>query len=107
MTERKTGRSRTETLSLRLTAEEKKLLKARAAKNGQSVTDYILLSALQYSPAESYRPILKTLDRLRALLLELRDARDADGILDAQEKQSELYDELLAAIRCARTRGTA
>ena len=48
-------RNRTETLSLRLTPEEKKILKSLAAKNGVSITDYILLSALQYSAAGGLR----------------------------------------------------
>ena len=105
--EKKTQRSRTETLNLRLTTEEKKLLKSLAAKNGQSITDYILLSAMRYSSVNPFQPVLKTLDRLRALLLELREEQNADMIPDAQEKQSELYDELLAAIRSARMHGTA
>jgi uncharacterized protein (DUF1778 family) len=104
--QKKVGRSRSETLSLRLTAEEKKLLKTLAEKNGQSMTDYILLSALQYSPASPFQTVLKNLDRLRMLLLDLRKEQNSDAVLDAQEMQSELYHELLAAIRCARMHGT-
>ena len=56
-------RNRTETLSLRLTAEEKQVLKALAEKRNLSMTDYILLSALHYSAGEHYRHALKTLRR--------------------------------------------
>lgn len=94
-------RNRTETLSLRLTAEEKRILKALAAKNGMSITDYILLSALQYSSAGSHAPALKELGQIRAELLELRKESPCDAVCDALEKQAKLYDAALAAIRIA------
>ena len=95
---KKDMRSRTETLSLRLTAEEKERLKSLAAKNRRSLTDYILLSALRYSSADSFRPMVKSLDSLRAQLLRLRESPDADTISDTLELESQVYDQLLAAI---------
>jgi uncharacterized protein (DUF1778 family) len=97
---RKYTRKRTETLSLRLTAEEKDLLRSHAQKRGQSLTSYILLSALQYSNAEQFRPLLKSLDSLRAELLALNETQNSDALADALEKQDQIYDEVLAAIRC-------
>lgn len=97
---RKYTRNRTETLSLRLTAEEKDLLRSHARKRGQSLTSYILLSALQYSNAEQFRPLLKSLDSLRAEFLALKETQNSDALADALEKQDQIYDEVLAAIRC-------
>lgn len=94
-------RNRSETLSLRLTQEEKRQLNVLAAKRDMSLTDYILLSALRYSPAESYRPLLQKLDQLRTDLSELRKENESDAVCDALERQSQLYDEVLAAIRSA------
>lgn len=94
-------RNRSETLSLRLTAEEKHLLKALAEKNGLSLTDYILLSALNYSAAGSYAPALKELGQIRAELLALRKESPGAAVSDALEKQAQLYDAVLAAIRIA------
>lgn len=93
-------RNRTETLSLRLTAEEKKLLKALAEKRNMSMTDYILLSALHYSAGEHYSHALKTLSQIRTELLELQKSNPGDAVCDALEKQMQLYDAALAAIRC-------
>ena len=93
-------RNRTETLSLRLTAEEKKLLKALAEKRNVSMTDYILLSALHYSAGEHYSHALKTLAQIRTELLELQKSNPGDAVCDALEKQMQLYDAALAAIRC-------
>lgn len=94
-------RNRSETLSLRLSREEKRQLNALAAKRDMSLTDYILLSALRYSPAESYRPLLKKLDQLHAELTKLRKENGSDAVCDALERQARLYDEVLAAIRSA------
>ena len=90
-------RNRTETLSLRLTAEEKQVLKALAEKRNLSMTDYILLSALHYSAGEHYRHALKTLEQIRT---ELQKSNPGDAVCDALEKQMQLYDAALAAIRC-------
>ena len=93
-------RNRTETLSLRLTAEEKQVLKALAEKRNLSMTDYILLSALHYSAGEHYRHALKTLEQIRTELLALKKSNPGDAVCDALEKQMQLYDAALAAIRC-------
>lgn len=94
-------RNRGETLSLRLTAEEKHLLKALAEKNGLSLTDYILLSALNYSTAGSYAPALKELGQIREELLALQKESPGDAVSGALDRQARLYDAALAAIRIA------
>ena len=83
-------RNRTETLSLRLTAEEKQVLKALAEKRNLSMTDYILLSALHYSAGEHYRHALKTLEQIRTELLALQKSNPGDAVSDALEKQMQL-----------------
>ena len=98
---KKYQRNRAETLSLRLTAEEKRILKALAAKNGMSITDYILLSALDYSAAGSRAPALKLLDQIHTELIELQKESPGDAVCDALEKQAKLYDAALSAIRSA------
>lgn len=94
-------RNRTETLSLRLTSEEKRILKSLAAKNGMSITDYILLSALQHSSAGGHAPALKLLDQIHTELLELQKNNPGDAVCDALEKQAKLYDAAISAIRSA------
>lgn len=65
----KKQRTRTESLTIRLTAEEKSLIKAGAAKRKLSVTDYILLSAL---PAQKVRT-----EQVKILLKNLTDVQNA------------------------------
>jgi hypothetical protein len=44
--------------------------------------------------------LLKSLDSLRAELLALNETQNSDALADALEKQDQIYDEVLAAIRC-------
>ena len=60
----KKQRTRTESLTIRLTAEEKSLIKAGAAKQKLSVTDYILLSALPAQKAKTEQ-VLRTLTEVQ------------------------------------------
>ena len=76
------------------------VLKALAEKRNLSMTDYILLSALHYSAGEHYRHALKTLEQIRTELLALQKSNPGDAVSDALEKQMQLYDAALAAIRC-------
>lgn len=63
----KKQRTRTESLTIRLTAEEKSLIKAGAEKRKLSVIDYILLSALptQKVRTEQVKILLKTLTEVQ------------------------------------------
>ncbi|MBR1811179.1 MAG: DUF1778 domain-containing protein [Clostridia bacterium] len=92
-------RNRTETLTLRLTPKEKELLKQKAAARCLTLTDYILLSALEYSDAQPYRLILKQLGDLRTALQTLQQKKESDDLRDLLAMQSELYNTLIAAIR--------
>lgn len=55
-------RKRTQSLTIRLTPAEKKMLQSRATNKHLSMTDYILLSALKQGNANNFRPV--HIDRL-------------------------------------------
>ena len=92
-------RNRTETLTLRLTAQEKQMLKQKAEERNRTLTDFILLSALEHSDARSLRPILKKLDELHGELKKLQQKENTDEVCDALAKQKELYQAVLNAIK--------
>ena len=85
----KKQRTRTESLTIRLTAEEKSLIKAGAKKRKLSVTDYILLSALpaQKVRTEQVKIILKNLTEIQKAVY--KNAKDGcpewEEILDRQK----------------------
>lgn len=85
----KKQRTRTESLTIRLTAEEKSLIKAGAAKRKLSVTDYLLLSALpaQKTKTEQVKILLKTLtDVQKAVCKNAKDGcPEWEEILDRQK----------------------
>ena len=98
----KNQRTRTESLTIRLTAEEKSLIKSGAAKRKLSVTDYILLSALpaQTAKTEQVKIILKTLTEIQKAVC--KNAKDGcpewEEILDRQEI---IYQQLFSLARGA------
>ena len=92
-------RNRTETLTLRLTAQEKQMLKQKAAERNRTLTDFILLSALEHSDLRSLRPILKKLDELHRELKKLQQKENTDEVCDALARQKELYQAVLNAIK--------
>lgn len=51
------NRNRTESLTIRLTPTEKKMLQNRANSKHVSMTDYILLSALKQGNANNFRSV--------------------------------------------------
>lgn len=50
-------RNRTQSLTIRLTPAEKKMLQSRANAKHMSMTDYILLSALKQGNANNFLPV--------------------------------------------------
>lgn len=50
-------RNRTQSLTIRLTPAEKKMLQSRANDKRMRMTDYILLSALKQGNANNFRPV--------------------------------------------------
>lgn len=96
----KKQRTRTESLTIRLTAEEKSLIKAGAEKRKLSVTDYILLAALpaQTVKTEQVKILLKTLTEVQKAVC--KNAKDGcpewEEILD---RQKTIY-QLLFRLAC-------
>lgn len=85
----KNQRTRTESLTIRLTAEEKSLIKAGAAKRKLSVTDYLLLSALpaQTVKTEQVKILLKTLTEVQKAVCKNAESGypEWEEILDRQK----------------------
>ena len=98
----KKQRTRTESLTIRLTAEEKSLIKAGAEKRKLSVTDYILLSALpaQKVKTEQVKILLKALTEIQKAIC--KNAKDGcpewEEILD---RQKTIYQQLFRLARGA------
>lgn len=91
-------RNRTETLTIRLTPLEKQLLKKKAAARGQSITDYILLSALEYHDADLFIPVLETLAKTKNELLSMQENETAFSVYDALNVHEKIFDSVTTAI---------
>ena len=98
----KNHRSRTESLTIRLTAEEKSRLKAGAEKMKLSVTDYILLSALptQTVMTEQVKVILKKLTEVQKAVCKNAESGypEWEEIIDRQKM---IYQQLFSLARGA------
>ena len=98
----KKQRTRTESLTIRLTAEEKSLIKAGAEKRKLSVTDYILLSALpkQTVMTEQVKVILKKLTEVQKAVCKNAEFGypEWEEIIDRQEI---IYQQLFSLARGA------
>ena len=91
-------RNRTQSLTIRLTPIEKNMLQSRAAAKHMSMTDYLLLSALNQSDAVLYQPILKKLGEVKEKLIKAIDSGEED-IYDALELHKEVCSEIMKTIR--------
>ena len=94
----KKQRIRTATLTLRLTPEEKALLRQRASVRRLTLTDYILRAALEHSDAKPYGTLLKELGDLRATLKSLQQKEDADAFRDMLAETEKTCGTILSAI---------
>lgn len=90
-------RDRTQSLTIRLTPTEKKMIRRLADSKHMSMTDYILISALNYSDAVLYQPLLKKLGEIKEKLIEANDSGEAD-IYDAPELYEKVCCEIMRAI---------
>lgn len=91
-------RNRTQSLTIRLTPTEKKMLRSRADAKHMSMTDYLLLSALNQSDAVLYQPILQKLGEIKERLLKAINLGDVE-IYDALELHREVCSEIMKSIR--------
>lgn len=90
-------RNRTQSLTVRLTPAEKKMLQSRAAAKRMSVTDYLLLSALRQDAAANYQPLLQKLGEVKEQLMTIKDT-DSVEIYDALEQHENVCKEVMRAI---------
>ena len=91
-------RNRIETLTIRLTPLEKQLLKKKATARGQSITDYILLSALEYHDVDLFIPVLETLAKTKNELLSMQENKTAISVHDALDVHQKIFDSVTTAI---------
>ena len=91
-------RNRTQSLTIRLTPTEKEMLRSRADAKHMSMTDYLLLSALNQSNAVLYQPILQKLCEIKEQLKKAIDLGDAE-IYDTLELHKEVCSEIMKSIR--------
>lgn len=91
-------RNRTQSLTIRLTPTEKKILRSRADAKNMSMTDYLLLSVLNQSDAVLYQPVLQKLGEIKEKLIKIIDSGESN-IYDSLELYQEVCSEILKSIR--------
>lgn len=101
----KYNRNRTETLTLRLTPEEKNLIKNRAGARNMTLTEYILRSAIGYSDVSKYAVLIKKLYELCSSLKELQQREKDVNLPDAVTAIEKIYNDVLSAVTESKQNG--
>ncbi len=101
----KYNRNRTETLTLRLTPEEKNLIKHRAGARNMTLTEYILRSSIGYSEVSNFAFLLKQIDELRSLLKGLQQRGKDVNLPDAVTAIEKIYNDVLSAVTESKQNG--
>ena len=92
------SRVRSERLTLRLTADEKKLLTKRAKKKAMTVTDYIIASISAPSEKSGYADLLRLLRKIDSTLEALNTDANKEAVFEALEQNRNVYDKVLLAV---------
>ena len=87
-------RNRNETLTIRLTAEEKELIRLKARNRDMSITDFLLMSAIENRQIEELKPVLEKLTVLQKKTSEIRENSDTPGWREMKDLQSEIIAEV-------------
>ena len=87
-------RNRNETLTIRLTAEEKELIRLKARNRDMSITDFLLMSAIENRQIQELKPVLEKLTVLQKKTSEIRENSDTPGWREMKDLQSELITEV-------------
>ena len=87
-------RNRNETLTIRLTAEEKELIRLKARNRDMSITDFLLMSAIENRQIQELKPVLEKLTVLQKKTSEIRDNSDTPGWREMKDLQSEIIAEV-------------
>ena len=72
-------RNRNETLTIRLTAEEKELIRLKARNRDMSITDFLLMSAIENRQVQELKPVIEKLTVLQKKTSEIRENSDTPG----------------------------
>lgn len=87
-------RNRTESLTIRLTAEEKELIRLKARNRDMSITDFLLMSVIENRQVQELKPVLEKLTVLQKKTSELRGNSDTPGWREMKDLQSEIIAEV-------------
>ena len=87
-------RNRNETLTIRLTAEEKELIRLKARNRDMSITDFLLMSAIENRQVQELKPVLEKLTVLQKKTSEIRENSDTPGWREMKDLQSEIIAEV-------------
>ena len=87
-------RNRNETLTIRLTAEEKELIRLKARNRDMSITDFLLMSAIENRQIQELKPVLEKLTVLQKKTSEIRENSDTPGWREMKDLQSEIITEV-------------
>ena len=86
-------RNRNETLTIRLTAEEKEFIRLKARNRDMSITDFLLMSAIENRQVQELKPVLEKLTVLQKKTSEIRENSDTPGWREMKDLQSEMIAE--------------
>lgn len=86
--------NRTESLTIRLTAEEKELIRLKARNRDMSITDFLLMSAIENRQVQELKPVLDKLTVLQKKTSEIRENSDTPGWREMKDLQSEMIAEV-------------
>ena len=92
-------RKRTETLTVRLTPEEKRLLKRKAASQKMSITDFLLLTSLGYQEADRLLPVVEALAQIKNELHSLQQNKTDSAVNDALDCCHDVMNALIKLLR--------
>lgn len=87
-------RNRSESLTIRLTSDEKSILKKRASVRGMSITDYIMLSSIYHSESHQYGHLLYTVEQMKSLILSVQERSFVPELFDLIDLNQQLYNEI-------------
>lgn len=92
-------RKRTETLTVRLTPEEKRLLKRKATSRKMSITDFILLTSLDYQEADRLLPVVEALAQVKNELRFLQQNKTDSALDDSLDRYHDVMNALMKLLR--------
>lgn len=87
-------RNRSESLTIRLTAEEKELIRLKARNRDMSITDFLLMSTIENRQVQELKPVLEKLTVLQKKTFEPRENSDTPGWRETKDLQSEIIAEV-------------